>query len=62
MLHKLERYRNKKTGHSYDFLGLVWHSETQEKMVMYRRHDYSDNKIWVRPYDLFFVKFEKVED
>ena len=31
---------------------IVTHSETDEKMVLYRRL-YGDGSLWVRPYDMF---------
>lgn len=34
------------------------HSETLEKMIIYRAL-YDDNKLWVRPYDTFFDEVNK---
>lgn len=31
---------------------IAYHSETNEKMVVYRAL-YDDNKVWVRPYNMF---------
>lgn len=40
-------------GDLYLALGIVYHSETGEKMVLYQAL-YDDCKIWCRPYDMFF--------
>lgn len=45
-------YRHYK-GDLYLALGIVYHSETGEKMVLYQAL-YDDCKIWCRPYDMFF--------
>lgn len=39
-------------GDLYIVESIGFHSETQEKMVVYRAL-YEDNKVWIRPYDLF---------
>ncbi len=39
-------------GNLYLVEDIATHSETEEKMVVYRAL-YGDNKLWVRPYDLF---------
>jgi len=57
---KLGRYRHYK-GRSYEVLGLAMHSETNEKMVLYRPlyacpelHDeYGPDPWFVRPYAMF---------
>ena len=41
------RYRHFK-GNEYEVIGLARHSETQEKMVVYRAL-YGDFGLWVRP-------------
>ena len=44
-------YRHYK-GNTYEVLGVAQHSETRERLVVYRSvKDYSE--IWVRPYDMF---------
>ena len=44
---KLGKYRHYK-GIEYEVLGVANHSETLEKMVVYRAL-YGENEIWVRP-------------
>lgn len=44
-------YRHFK-GDYYLVEDIAYHSETGEKMVVYRAL-YGDNKLWVRPYDMF---------
>jgi hypothetical protein len=45
-------------GDYYIVLDIAHHSETQEKMIIYRAL-YNDNKLWVRPYDTFFEEVNK---
>jgi len=49
-------YRHYK-GKLYQATDLVRHSETEEWMVLYRP-DYGEQKLWVRPYHMFFEKIE----
>ena len=44
-------YRHFK-GDLYLVEDIIYHSETEEKMVAYRAL-YGDNKLWCRPYDMF---------
>ena len=37
---------------------IVYHSETEEKMVAYRAL-YGDARVWVRPYNMFFDEVNK---
>lgn len=47
-------------GAYYEVLEIAKHSETGEKMVVYR--DLTDSsKVWVRPYDMFISKVNKEE-
>ncbi len=39
-------------GKMYIVEDIATHSETEEKMVVYRAL-YGDNQLWVRPYDMF---------
>ena len=50
-------------GKMYIVEDIARHSETEEKMVIYRAL-YGDNSLWVRPYDLFIseVDHEKYPD
>lgn len=50
-------YRHYK-GDLYIVLDVANYSETLEKMVVYRAL-YGDNKLWVRPYDMFFDEVDK---
>lgn len=45
-------------GDLYIVLDIAYNSETLEKMVVYRAL-YGDNKLWVRPYDMFFDEVDK---
>lgn len=37
--------------------GIAYHSETQEKYVIYRELR-DDDKIWIRPYDMFLSEVD----
>ncbi len=52
------RYRHYKGNH-YQVLGVARHSETEEKMVVYRKL-YGDQSMWVRPL-VMFVEEVQVE-
>ena len=45
-------------GDYYIVLDIAYHSETLEKMIIYRGL-YDDNKLWSRPYDTFFDEVNK---
>ena len=45
-------------GDSYIVEDVAYHSETLEKMVVYRAL-YGDNKLYVRPYDMFIEEVNK---
>lgn len=45
-------------GDYYLVLGVCYHSETTEKMVLYQAL-YEDTKIWCRPYNMFFEEVNK---
>ena len=49
-------YRHFK-GNFYLVEDIAYHSETQEKMVIYRAL-YGNNKLWCRPYNLFLEKVD----
>jgi hypothetical protein len=40
-------------GGKYEVLGIGTHSETEEKLVVYKAL-YAPYEIWVRPYEMFF--------
>ena len=48
---KLGKYQHYK-GNFYQVEGVVTHSETEEKMVLYRPL-YGEQALWVRPFDMF---------
>lgn len=45
-------------GNLYELIDVVRHSESLEEMVLYKplykSKDFPDNKMWVRPKDMFF--------
>jgi len=45
------RYRHYK-GHEYTVLGVARHSETDERLVVYRQ-EYGQRGLWVRPLEMF---------
>lgn len=45
-------------GDYYIVEDVAYNSETLEKMVIYRQL-YGDNKLWCRPYDMFFEEVNK---
>jgi hypothetical protein len=45
------RYRHYK-GNEYEVIAIARHSETEEKMVVYRQL-YGDHSLWVRPLAMF---------
>ena len=53
---KCGRYRHYKGNH-YVVLGVASHSETLEKLVVYRA-DYGDRGLWVRPLAMFLDTVE----
>lgn len=62
---KLGQYRHYK-GKLYEVLGVVMHTETNEKLVLYRalyeipelRDDYGDDPWFVRPFTMFNEEVE----
>ena len=53
------RYRHYKHGNEYTVVDVVFHSETDEPMVLYRA-EYGERRLWVRPLAMFLetVEFE----
>jgi len=45
-------------GNYYIVVDVAYDSETLEKMIIYRAL-YNDNKLWVRPYDMFFEEVNR---
>jgi len=58
---KIGRYRHYK-GNEYEVVDCVTHSETMERLVLYRPM-YGEGKLWVRPMEMFFERIlvEEVE-
>lgn len=50
-------YRHYK-GNLYIIEDIAYHSETCERMIIYRAL-YDDNKLWCRPYNMFFDEVNK---
>lgn len=48
-----ERYFKHFKGGIYKLIGKATDSETQEELIVYQAM-YGDNKIWVRPVDMFY--------
>lgn len=53
---KIGRYKHYQ-GNMYEVLMTVRHSETEERMVVYKTL-YGDFSIWVRPFDMFVEEVE----
>jgi len=55
------KYKHYK-GNFYEVLSIAYHSETEEKMVVYRAlydsEKYEENAIWVRPLKMFLEDVE----
>jgi len=50
-------YRHFK-GFDYEVVDIVYHSETQEPLVLYRAL-YGDKELWVRPLEMFFEQVDR---
>ncbi len=55
---KIKRIYKYYKGDYYLVEDIAYHSETQEKLVVYRAL-YGDNKLWVRPYEMFLEEVNK---
>ena len=53
---KLGRYQHYK-GNFYEVMGEVTHSESEEKLVLYKPL-YGEMNLWVRPLDMFVEELE----
>lgn len=56
-LPKPGRYRHYKRGDEYTVIDIVFHSETEETMVLYRA-EYGERRLWVRPAEMFLEWLE----
>ena len=54
---KIGKYRHFKGG-EYEVLGIAYHSETGEEMVVYRAL-YGEQKVWVRPKQMWLETVER---
>ena len=58
---KLGKYQHY-TGNFYEAIGIANHSETLEKLVIYRAlynsKEFGENALWVRPFSMFLEKVE----
>jgi len=45
-------YKHYKRGDDYTVIDVVFHSETQEALVLYRA-EYGERRLWVRPLEMF---------
>lgn len=50
---KLSGYYRHYKGNEYEIIGIATHSETMEKLIVYKATD-DPSKLWARPYDMFF--------
>lgn len=60
MQFKKGKYQHYK-GPYYEVFDIVFHSETQEKLVLYKPlydNNNGEQRMWVRPYDMFFEEIE----
>lgn len=53
---KLGRYRHSKSGNDYEFLGIAKHSESLERLALYKPLYKSSTNFWVRPVAMFLEK------
>lgn len=56
-MQKTQYFRHFK-GNYYKLLHIALNSETTERMVVYQAL-YGEQKVWVRPYDMFFETIER---
>ena len=45
-------YKHYKRGDDYTVIDIVFHSETEETLVLYRA-EYGERQLWVRPLEMF---------
>lgn len=54
---KFGKYQHFK-GMEYELVDIVYHSETQDPLVLYRAL-YGDRELWVRPFTMFFEEIDR---
>ena len=53
----ISKFNNYISGDYYIVEGIATHTETMEKMVIYRGL-YGDNEVWIRPLDMFIEEVD----
>lgn len=53
-------YQNKKTGNVYEVIDIGEHSEDASLLVIYRRYPNISKRIWCRPAEMWYEKFDKL--
>lgn len=63
---RLGKYRHHKTQKLYEVVGLAIHSETLEKLVVYKAlyatEEFEVGQLWVRPATMFFEKIKSANN
>jgi len=58
----LGKYRHYKSGDLYEVIGTAFHTETLEELIVYRAlyhsEKFGNNRIWVRPKEMFLEDVE----
>ena len=54
-------YRNKKNKQLYSVIAIARHSEDKSLLVVYQQ-EYGNRDVWCRPAEMWYEKFDKVDD